>query len=193
MTRMLACLAYELQLAAHSPLATDPAVANWDPQRVCEHTPDEAYTRAPCSCGRPLWPPRGRGRGESLLSRRRVAARLKAVEAEKLYIQGYTYAAIADKLGYGTPSGVWRALQRLRDYRAAWANYEQRTGHRRYQRSSDAAHAYLARQQADQVIETEIEALRQQLDQAGRDELFAIADTYLRGQRAGEEEEEEEE
>ena len=179
-TMMLACLAYELRLRNHPPLATDAAVGDWDPQRFCEHTPNDAYTRAPCSCGRPLWPPKGRGRGESMLSRRRVAARLKTVEAEKLRVQGYSYQAIADMLGYATASGVWRALQRLRDYRAAWRLYEDRTGHRRYQRSVDAAQAYVARQEADQEIEVEIEALQERLAHASREEQLAIADEYLR-------------
>lgn len=174
---MLACLAYELMLRDHPPLATDTAYGNYNPMRFCEHTPDEVYTREPCSCGRELWPPRGRGRGESMLSRRRVAAKLKAIEAEKLHIQGWTYAAIARKLGYQTPSGVWRAIQRLRDYRAAWVNYERRTGRRRYERSVDLAQAYVAMQDT----EREAEALRQRLAQATREEQLAIVDAYLAG------------
>ena len=100
-----------------------------DPFRGCEHTPDQHFTREPCSCARPLWPPRGRGRGESLTSPRRLAAMLRALEAHRLYAEGWSYEAIARALGYRDRSGPWRALQRLRDHDAAWRNYEDRTGH----------------------------------------------------------------
>lgn len=176
MSEMLACLRYELELRTHPPLPTDPAVGNYDPFRFCEHTPDDAYTRAPCSCGRELYPLRGRGKGEPLSSPRRIKAKLKAIEAEKLSIQGYTYATIARKLGYQTPSGVAKALQRLRDYRDAWRLYEERTGHRRYMSRAQVVQAYLDSQEADQ----EIEALQERLAHASREEQLAIADEYLK-------------
>src|SRR5258708_15533849 len=99
-----------------------------DDERVCGHTPYQRYTRAPCSCGRELWPPRGRGRGESLLSPRRVAAKLQALDALALAASGYTYRTIARTLGYRTTSGAWQAVQRLRDQEADWARWEDRTG-----------------------------------------------------------------
>lgn len=106
-----------------------------DPFRECEHEPDQVYTRQPCSCGRPLWPPRERGRGESLSSPRRIAAKLRACEVTRLHIQGHSYETIAALLGYKTASGAWRAEQRLRDHDAAWLNYYDRRGkHDWYQR-----------------------------------------------------------
>lgn len=98
--------------------------------RVCRHTPAQTYTREPCSCGRPLWPPRGRGRGESLLSPRRIAAKLRAIEAWRLNLMGYTWEAIAAQLGYRTRGGAWRAVQRLRDGQAAWYRHYGRLGKR---------------------------------------------------------------
>jgi hypothetical protein len=108
--------------------------SNYDPERKCPHTPDQTYTREPCSCGRELWPPRGRGRGESLLSPRRIEAKLKAVDALALHIQGWPYRAIAAKLAYKTTSGAWQAVQRIRDHEAEWARWESRTGRRLYHR-----------------------------------------------------------
>lgn len=102
--------------------------------RVCEHTPDQTYTREPCSCGRSLWPPRGRGRGESLTSPRRLDAKLKGLDVWELHRRGWTYKQIARQLGYADASGAWRAEQRLRDQQTAWLNYEERTGHRPYNR-----------------------------------------------------------
>lgn len=128
---MLASLRRELELRRGLPSALashydEPR----DPFRGCEHTPDQRYTREPCSCGRPLWPPCGRGRGEALDSPRRLAALVRALEAQRLYYgEGWTYEAIARALGYRDKSGPWRALQRLRDWDAAWRNYEDRTGH----------------------------------------------------------------
>ena len=80
--------------------------------RGCQHRSGDTYTHEPCSCGRPLWPPRGRGRGESLLSPRRIAATLRTAEALRLRIEGATYAAIARQLGYRTRGGAWRAIHR---------------------------------------------------------------------------------
>lgn len=97
---------------------------NYDRYRLCTHTPGQTYTREPCSCGRELWPPRGRGRGESLYSPRRIEAKLKACDAYALHIMGTSYAAIATQLGYRTPSGAWRAVQRIRAQESAWYRYE---------------------------------------------------------------------
>src|SRR5215831_12280469 len=97
------------------------ALDNWDGERLCPHMPEQTYTRYPCSCGRELWPPRGRGRGESLLSPRRIAAKLKALDALALHCKGYTYRVIAATLGYRTTSGAWQAVQRIRDQEAEWA------------------------------------------------------------------------
>lgn len=127
---MLASLRRELELRHGLPSALashydEPR----DPFRECQHTPDQHFTREPCSCGRPLWPPRGRGRGESPSSPRRIAAMQRTCEAHRLYAEGWSYEAIARALGYRDRSGPWRALQRLRDWDAAWRNYEARTGH----------------------------------------------------------------
>jgi hypothetical protein len=56
------------------------------------------------------YPPRGRGRGESTTSPRRVEAVLRQAEACKLRGVGATYAAIARTVGYRDPSGAWRAV-----------------------------------------------------------------------------------
>jgi hypothetical protein len=56
--------------------------------------------------------PRGRGRGESKTSPRRIAAKLRAAEALKLWADGATNAAIARQLGYRDASGAWRAIDR---------------------------------------------------------------------------------
>ena len=113
-TRSHGCVAPDdLQRQAHEAQA----------QRVCRHTPAQTYTREPCVCGRELWPPRGRGRGESLLSPRRIAAKMRAVEAMRLNVMDYTWEQIAAQLGYRTRGGAWRAVQRLRDDQAAWYRY----------------------------------------------------------------------
>src|SRR5690348_4177818 len=110
---------------------SDTSSGPYDPYRACEHPPDQVYSRHPCSCGRPLWPPRGRGRGEALLSPRRVAAKLRALDALALYAQGQTYAEIARELGYKTPMGAWHAVQGIRDREAAWVRWEAETGRRK--------------------------------------------------------------
>lgn len=97
---------------------------------MCHHTPTQRYTRQPCSCGRTLWPPRGRGRGEALLSRRRVAAKLRALEALELWSSGLSYRRIAAQLGYQTAGGAWRAVQRLFAHQAEWERHEAETGYR---------------------------------------------------------------
>jgi hypothetical protein len=142
---MLAGLRREFELGRGLPSALasayDESDEPRDPFRGCEHTPDQHYTREPCSCGRPLWPPRGRGRGESITSPRRIAAIQRTCEVHRLVAEGWTYEAIARALGYRDRSGPWRALQRQRDWDAAWVNYEKRTGHhpRWRQATKDAA------------------------------------------------------
>lgn len=69
--------------------------------------PGNTYTRA-------TWPPRGRGRGESLISTRRVQAKVRALEVLRLHRAGHTYAQIGAKVGL-SPSGAYRALKRLLD------------------------------------------------------------------------------
>jgi hypothetical protein len=98
---------------------------NFDPFAECRHKPWQTYTREPCSCGRELWPPRGRGRGESLNSPRRVAAKQKAIEAMKLRRQGYRWRVIAAQVGYATPQGAHRAVQRTVDLSTAIRNYNE--------------------------------------------------------------------
>lgn len=61
---------------------------------------------------RETWPPRGRGRGESLTSPRRIAAKQRAAKALQLRMDGYTWRMIAASLGYKCPSGAWRAVRR---------------------------------------------------------------------------------
>lgn len=73
------------------------------------------YTRKPCVCGRPLWPPRGRGRGESLYSPRRVAAIGRAVDMYNDYWRGMSWRQVARKYGYSGPSGAWQVVYRNAD------------------------------------------------------------------------------
>jgi hypothetical protein len=104
----------------------DPCVAdNYDPDRECPHKPWQTYTKYPCSCGRELWPPRGRGRGESLTSPRRLKAKKRVIEAMRLRAQGYTFRAIAEKLGYSSRKTAWRAVRRCIDQAQAIRNWEQ--------------------------------------------------------------------
>ncbi len=71
--------------------------------------PGRSYTRA-------TWPPRGRGRGESLTSPRRIEAKFRAAEAWRLhYHEQLTWDAIARQLGFKDRSGPWRAVRRLVD------------------------------------------------------------------------------
>ena len=74
--------------------------------------PEHTYTRA-------TWPPRGRGRGESLLSPRRVRAKLRAVEVIELRTKGHTWDHIARVTGFKDASGPYRAMQRMID-RVDW-------------------------------------------------------------------------
>ena len=81
-----------------------------------EWHPDGIYadvTPAPGHCFvRATYPPRGRGRGESLYSDRRINAKLRAVRAVRLRMAGHTWKAIARMLGFRDPSGPWRAVNR---------------------------------------------------------------------------------
>lgn len=70
--------------------------------------PGATYTRD-------TWPPRGRGRGESIYSVRRMQAKLRAVEVVRLRCAGCTYAQIARKLGFADGSGAYRAWRRTLD------------------------------------------------------------------------------
>ena len=71
--------------------------------------PGRSYTRN-------TWPPRGRGRGESLTSPRRIEAKQRAVEAMRLYYRDrLTWQVIAARLGFKDRSGPWRAVRRLVD------------------------------------------------------------------------------
>ncbi len=70
--------------------------------------PGATYTRH-------TWPPRGRGRGESLYSPRRVGAKVRAAEVLKMHGAGHTYKQIACILGYADASGPYRAMRRAID------------------------------------------------------------------------------
>ena len=70
--------------------------------------PGRSYTRA-------TFPPRGRGRGESLTSPRRIEAKQRAYRALQLWRSGLTWQSIARRLGYKDKSGAWRAVRRLID------------------------------------------------------------------------------
>jgi hypothetical protein len=76
----------------------------------CDLTPapGRTYTRA-------TYPPRGRGRGESLTSPRRIEAKLRAALVFELHMAGLTYATIAHMLGFRDGSGAYRAQKRLLD------------------------------------------------------------------------------
>lgn len=76
----------------------------------CDVTPQpgRTYTRY-------TWPPRGRGRGESLTSPRRIAAKQRAAQVIALRARGYTWQEIANQIGYADASGAYRAWQRSVD------------------------------------------------------------------------------
>ena len=74
-------------------------------------------------------------------------------------IKGWSYAAIARKLGYRAARGAWLAAQlssaqRLRDQEAAWRNHEERTGHPPQTRQ----------QPTERELEQAIAAIAQQLE-----------------------------
>jgi len=74
--------------------------------------PGRTYTRY-------TWPPRGRGRGESLFSPRRIEAKLRTVKVIRLRAAGYTWERIARALGFRDASGPYRAYRRAVD-RVDW-------------------------------------------------------------------------
>jgi len=80
----------------------------------CDVTPEpgRTYTRY-------TWPPRGRGRGESLYSPRRIEAKLRMVKVIRLRAAGYTWERIARALGFRDASGPYRAYRRAVD-RVDW-------------------------------------------------------------------------
>src|SRR5438876_10387271 len=77
---------------------------------LCDVTPapGRSYTRE-------TWPPRGRGRGESLLSPRRIEAKLRVLAIFQMRQEGHTWAHIATTLGFKDASGPWRAMRRASD------------------------------------------------------------------------------
>lgn len=73
-------------------------------------------TPAPgCTFTRATWPPRGRGRGESLTSPRRIEAKLRTAQIIRLRKDGHTWDTIARMCGFKDPSGPWRAVRRAYD------------------------------------------------------------------------------
>lgn len=73
-------------------------------------------TPAPgCTYTRHTWTPRGRGRGESLTSPRRIEAKLRAFEVVRMRFAGHSWQHIADVLGFEDRSGPWRAARRTFD------------------------------------------------------------------------------
>lgn len=75
-------------------------------------TPGHTYTPE-------TWPPRGRGRGESLYSPRRIEAKLRTIEVIRLRAAGHTWDSIARELGFRDPSGPYHAFKRAVD-RVDW-------------------------------------------------------------------------
>ncbi|SRR6266516_308224 len=65
------------------------------------------------------WPPRGRGRGESLTSPRRIAAKLRTIEVLRLRTASHTWQEIARATGFRDASGPYRAYKRAID-RITW-------------------------------------------------------------------------
>lgn len=78
--------------------------------------PGRTYTRY-------TWPPRGRGRGESLTSPRRVAAKLRTIEVIRMRKECCTWEQIARQLGFKDASGPYRAYKRAID-RMEWDQRE---------------------------------------------------------------------
>lgn len=91
---------------------------------VCDVTPapGNTYTRY-------TWPPRDRGRGESLFSPRRMAAKLRTIKVIEMRAAGHTWQSIALALGFKDASGPYRAMKRALD-RIDWdkAQRERQTG-----------------------------------------------------------------
>jgi hypothetical protein len=86
----------------------------WIDGQLADITPERGhyYTRY-------TWPPRGRGRGESMWSPRRIAAKLRAIEVFRLRCAGLTWQAIASATGFKDASGAYRAYRRVLD-RLLW-------------------------------------------------------------------------
>lgn len=94
------------------------APQSWDKQMLIDGVlhdvspaPGRTYTRM-------TYPPRGRGRGESLCSVRRINAKIRALECFRLRADGHTWQHIGQMTGLST-SGAYRAVQRAKD-RVAW-------------------------------------------------------------------------
>ncbi len=93
---------------------------SWDKTMIAEglrDIPDGTLLDATPEPGRTFtrhtYPPRGRGRGESLTSPRRLHAKQRTIEALKLRQAGESFETIARKLGYKGASGPWHALNRM--------------------------------------------------------------------------------
>jgi hypothetical protein len=95
----------------------------------CRDTYGHIRPHAPgCDYCRLCWPPRGRGRGESLSSPRRLAALLRARDAYRMYGGlpaprwlrlrpfGPTLEQVARACGYKTKGGAWRAIHHYHDW-----------------------------------------------------------------------------
>ena len=84
---------------------------------ICDVTPAPG-----CTYTRYTWPPRGRGRGESLYSPRRIEAKLRAAKVIEMRLGGHhTWEHIARTLGFKDASGAYRAYKRTFD-RIDWDN-----------------------------------------------------------------------
>jgi len=101
---------------------------SWDKTIIAQGLPDVPdgticdVTPAPgCTYTRYTWPPRGRGRGESLISPRRIEAKLRATKVIELRIEGHTWESIARATGFKDASGPYRAMKRAID-RVDWDN-----------------------------------------------------------------------
>lgn len=76
---------------------------------------DDLSVSPGCTYTRETWPPRGRGRGESLTSSRRIFALMRAGDVVRLRFAGYTWQQIAIAKGFKDASGAWRAARRSID------------------------------------------------------------------------------
>jgi hypothetical protein len=70
--------------------------------------------------GRVTWPPRGRGRGESLSSPRRIVGKIRQGLAVRLRGRGMTYREIALRVGYADKSVARRAIVAAVERRWMW-------------------------------------------------------------------------
>ena len=82
--------------------------------------PGNTYTRH-------TWPPRGRGRGESIASPRRIAGKLRTIEVIRMRAAHYTWQQIASALGFKDASGPYRAYRRAVD-RIDWDRQQRSKG-----------------------------------------------------------------